>query len=289
MDLATLAADTWKELEEASLVEQPLNVKPFYNDMIKVEDPTNSKVMVDFKRPSKLSPDEYNCLPAKHNWNNNVKYSPFSINKNSVEALICLCHLLIVTAYKLKVFGDDAFGKVSSHCKVFAAILKHLMEQKSVLFPAGAIRSKFPVCACVLNEETFKATVIDLFRCTNNTNLQCTCVGDGEGELELSGLVIAPIALTASSKPSAEMLFKWCLHEVKALFQSQQYLKNLQAPDSIASRQQSAILNGKARIANGQSVASKSTSATATNSSIESGSETSNNCNIGTPSPVQSE
>jgi hypothetical protein len=54
MDIAALAADIWKELEEASLVEQPLNVKPFYNDMIKVEDPTNSKVMVDFKRSSTM-------------------------------------------------------------------------------------------------------------------------------------------------------------------------------------------------------------------------------------------
>ncbi len=42
MDIAALAADIWKELEEGSLVEQPLNVKPFYNDIIKVEDPTNS-------------------------------------------------------------------------------------------------------------------------------------------------------------------------------------------------------------------------------------------------------
>ncbi len=83
MDIAALASDIWKELEVASLVEQPLNVKLFYNDMIKVEDSVNSKVMVDFKRPSKL-----NGLPAKYNWNTYVKYSPFSINKNSAEAPI---------------------------------------------------------------------------------------------------------------------------------------------------------------------------------------------------------
>jgi hypothetical protein len=286
MDIAALAADIWKELEEASLVEQPLNVKPFYNDIIKVEDPPSSKVMVDFKRPSELSPDEYNSLPAKYNWNNTVKYSLFSINKTSVEAPIRLCHLLIVTACKLKVFGDDAFGKVSARCKVGAGIMNHLLEQNSVLFPAGSIRSKFPVRARVLNEETFKVSVIDLLRCANDTNLQRTYVGDGEGDMELAGLGIAPIALTAGSKPSAEMLFKRCLHEVKALFESQQYLKNPQAPDNIASRQQSAILDGIARIANGQSVASKDTSATATNSSIESGSETGTNRSVGTPSPV---
>jgi hypothetical protein len=99
--------------------------------------------------------------------------------------------------------------------------------------------------------------------------------------LELAGLGIAPIALTDGSNPSAEMLFKRCLHEVKALFESQGYLKNPQAPESIASRQQTMILDGIARIAN-----SKSTSATATNSSIESGSDTSNNRSVGTPSPV---
>jgi hypothetical protein len=265
MDIAALAADIWKELEEASLVEQPLNVKPFYNDIIKVEDPPNSKVMVDFRRPSELSPDEYNGLPMKYNWNNNVKDSLFSINKTSVEAPIRLCHVMIVTACKLKVFGDDAFGKVSSRYKVGAAILNHLLEQNSVLFPAGSIRSKFPVCARVLNKETFKATVIDLFWCTNDTNFQRTYVGDGEGDTDSAGLRIAPIALTAGSQPSAEMLFKRCLHEVKALFESQQYLKNLQAPDIVASRQQSAILDGIACVVNGQSVASKSTSATAIN------------------------
>jgi hypothetical protein len=46
------------------------------------------------------------------------------------------------------------------------------------------------------------------------------------------------------------------------------------------------ISDGIACVANGQSVVSKSTSATASNSSIKSGSETSNNCGIGTPSPV---
>jgi len=52
MDVPALASDIWKELVAASLVEPPLNVKPFYSDIIKVENPTNSKFMVDFKRPS---------------------------------------------------------------------------------------------------------------------------------------------------------------------------------------------------------------------------------------------
>jgi hypothetical protein len=131
VDVAALASDIWKELVEASLVEPPLNVNPFYDDVIKVEDPTKNKVMVYFKRPSGLSIVEFNALPAKYNWNNNAKYSPFSMNKNLAEPPICLCHLLIVTACKLKVFGDDAFGKVSSRCKVGAVVVNHLMEQNA--------------------------------------------------------------------------------------------------------------------------------------------------------------
>jgi hypothetical protein len=60
----------------------------------------------------------------------------------------------------------------------------------------------------------------------------------------LAGPEIVPIALSAGSIPSAEMLFKQCLHEVTAMFESQLYLKNPQAPGSIASRQQSMILDG---------------------------------------------
>jgi hypothetical protein len=216
MDIAALASDIWKELGLASLVENPLNVKPFYAEIIKVEDPANNKFMVDFKRPSELSCVEYNALSAKCDWNNTVKYSLFSINKDLAEAPIHLCHLLIVVAYKLKVFGDDAFGKVSSCCKVAVAVVNHFMEKKSVLFPAGAAQSKYPVRACVLNEETFKVMVIDMLWCTNDANLQCTYVGNGEGDVELAGLRIAPIALTDGCNPNAEMLFKWCLHEVKA-------------------------------------------------------------------------
>jgi hypothetical protein len=88
MDIASLASDAWKALEAASLVEKPLSVKPFYDDVIKVEDPVNNKVMVDFKRPLELSCNAYNALPAKYNWNNTVRYSPFSTNKGSAEAPI---------------------------------------------------------------------------------------------------------------------------------------------------------------------------------------------------------
>jgi hypothetical protein len=128
-NVETIAADVWNELLEASRVEPPLNIKPFYDDMVKREDPV-SKALVDFKKPSEITPDEFKSLPAKYNWSSQVKFSLNSINKSTADAPIRLCHLLMVVAWKLKIFGDDAFGKVSARCKVGASIINHLMEKK---------------------------------------------------------------------------------------------------------------------------------------------------------------
>ena len=111
--ITDIIQEIWNELVVASAVEAPLNIKPYYNEMVKVEDPTNAKVMVDFKLPSEMTLVEYKSLPAKNNWQSNIKYSLYSINRDDGDAPIRLCHLIMVTAYKLKVFGDDAFGKVS--------------------------------------------------------------------------------------------------------------------------------------------------------------------------------
>jgi hypothetical protein len=60
MDNTTqFASDLWNELAAAALVEPPLNIKAFYDDIVKVEDPAKSKVLVDFKRPSEMSQEEY--------------------------------------------------------------------------------------------------------------------------------------------------------------------------------------------------------------------------------------
>ncbi len=112
-NVETVAADVWKELEEASRIEAPLNIKPFYDDMIKREDPT-TKVLVDFKKPLEITLDEFKSLPAKYNWSSHMKFSLYSINKFSADLSIRLCHLLMVLAWRLKIFGDDAFGKVSA-------------------------------------------------------------------------------------------------------------------------------------------------------------------------------
>ena len=44
-NVETIAADVWKELEEASRIEAPLNIKPFYDDMIKREDPKKKSLL----------------------------------------------------------------------------------------------------------------------------------------------------------------------------------------------------------------------------------------------------
>jgi hypothetical protein len=112
-NVEAIAVDVWKELEAASRVEAPLYIKPLYEDVVKREDPT-TKVLVDFKKPTEMTPDEFKTLPAKYNWSSQVKFSLNSISKFAADAPIRLCHLLRVVAWKLKIFGDDAFGKVSA-------------------------------------------------------------------------------------------------------------------------------------------------------------------------------
>jgi hypothetical protein len=88
--------------------------------------------------------------------------------------------------------------------------------------------------------------VVDLLKCTSDTNLQRNYVGDGEGDYWLAGLGIPPITLTDGSKPGAESLFKRWLHEVYALFESQQYLKAPSSSDTVAARQQTINSNTSA-------------------------------------------
>jgi len=104
----------------------------------------------------------------------------------------------------------------------------------SFFSPAGAMRSRYPVHLRPLNEEIFKSMVMDILKCTNDINVQQSYVGDGEGSIHLSGLGIPPIALMDGSSPGLEILFKHCLHEVKALFDSLAHLKNPSAPEATA-------------------------------------------------------
>jgi hypothetical protein len=130
-EVLSIANDIWTELVAATAVEAPLLVKPYYNDVAKNEDKT------DFKRPLEMSVTEYNSVAAKLNWNATVKYSLFSINPDPLQP-IRLCHLLLLTAYKLKNFGEDAYGKVTARCKVASTIVNYLLEKNWVFFPVAS-------------------------------------------------------------------------------------------------------------------------------------------------------
>jgi hypothetical protein len=122
--------EVWNKLVKASRVEPPLNVKPDYDDVAKKEEPVGSKQFVDFKTPSEMLVEEYQSLPAKSNWSSNIKFSLFSNDKGDMDAPVCSCHLLLHLAYKQKIFGDDAYGKVSARCKIGAAAVNLLMKKK---------------------------------------------------------------------------------------------------------------------------------------------------------------
>jgi hypothetical protein len=79
--------------------------------MIKKEDKT------DFERPLEMMTTTHLYATPKLNWNATVKCSLFSISSD-LFSHICLCHLLVFIACKLKVFGEDAYGKVAAQCKV---------------------------------------------------------------------------------------------------------------------------------------------------------------------------
>ena len=90
-----IANEIWSALADAAVIEAPLSVKPFYDEVLKNEDKT------DYKKPSELLLDEYQAVAPKTNWNFNVKYSLFSINMAAADKPIRLCHLLLYVAYKL--------------------------------------------------------------------------------------------------------------------------------------------------------------------------------------------
>jgi hypothetical protein len=87
--------------------------------------------------------------------------------------------------------------------------------------------------------------------------------------VELAGLGIPPIALTGGTSPGAELLFKHCLFEVQALFESLVYLKNPNVTEAAAPQLQAQVLDDIGCIANGQPARCDSTDATIPNTSQE--------------------
>jgi hypothetical protein len=201
--LVEIANEIWAELVTASTVEAPFMIKPYYNEMIKKEDKS------DYKLPSALTVEEYRAIPPKTIWNSGVKFSFYSVNMSQV-APICLCHLLIHTAFKLKIFGADAFNKVTARCKAGANAVNYLLEKNHVFFLVGSGHNRFPSHVCSLNEDIFKTTIQDALKMSVNTNLQRNYVGDGLGDPAITGFGLPRSALTDGSIAGA--LFKQSLH-----------------------------------------------------------------------------
>jgi hypothetical protein len=88
---------------------------------------------------------EYNSVIPKLNWNATVEHSLFSINSDPV-CLLCLCHLSLLTTYKLKVFGEDAYGKMTARCKVASTIINYLLEKNHVFFPVNLGHQQRWIC-----------------------------------------------------------------------------------------------------------------------------------------------
>jgi hypothetical protein len=109
-----IANDIWSTLADAATVEAPLSRMPFHDEVLRSEDKT------DYKKPLELLLDKYKAVVPKTNLNFNVKYTLFSINMAAADKPIHLYRLLMYATYKLKVFGEDAFGKFTAHCKTSA-------------------------------------------------------------------------------------------------------------------------------------------------------------------------
>ncbi len=78
----------------------PIQIKMYYDETVKREEPENNKVLVDFKKPSEIIVKENQMTPAKSNWSSSVKYCLHPISKLSVDKPICSCHLLILVTFQ---------------------------------------------------------------------------------------------------------------------------------------------------------------------------------------------
>jgi hypothetical protein len=157
---------------------------------------------------------------------------------------------MMFTAYKRKVFGEDAFGNIASRCK---AALSIIYWNRTVFFyPTTSGCQRIPARLRSLSDEIFKAAIFDLVKFMVDTNLQHHYVGDGDVISAVSGFGLPTGALTSGASPCAEALFKRALHEVKGLVDSKMYLKNPNSAEAIAERQQSTLLNSMNRVVNGE-------------------------------------
>jgi len=57
------------------------------------------------------------------------------------DSPIYLCSFDILTEYSVKNFADEAFDKVSAHCKVRSGVVSYILENNFVHFREGSAKS----------------------------------------------------------------------------------------------------------------------------------------------------
>jgi hypothetical protein len=85
---------------------------------------------------------------------------------------------------------------------------------------------------------------LDIVKCVGDANIQRHYIGDGDGDISVAGLELPASALMDGSIPSAEILFKSSLHEVKGLLESKAYLRNPDSAEATAAHQEALVLEG---------------------------------------------
>jgi hypothetical protein len=82
-----------------------------------------------------------------------------------------LCYLLILTASKLKVFGNDALRKATARCKLATATVNSIIEKNHIFFLVSCGCYCIHGCICLINEDIFKSSVMDVIKCIADRNL----------------------------------------------------------------------------------------------------------------------
>lgn len=200
-----VGAEIWSQLVAASTVEAPSNVQPYYNGIVKIHEKKQ-----DYKRPSEMTVDEYLSFTPKPIWGHSVKFSTFSISCDT-SVLIRFFDLLVLTAVRLEVFEVD--GKVDPNsCELAANVVNYILESNRVFFPVilGGVQVTSKV---IVNRAKFLDAVRNIVRVIYGGVSRSHYMEDDAGK-------------DSPKSPTAEILFYSCLHELKGLVESWEYLIN---------------------------------------------------------------
>jgi hypothetical protein len=74
-----------------------------------------------------------------------------------------------LTGFNGKVFGEEAYGKFATQCKVGSNVF---VGKKTVFFPASSVWQCVSTKVQYINEEAFKVGVADVVKYCSDTALQ---------------------------------------------------------------------------------------------------------------------